>query len=90
MTAEETQGSMKTLKMIRAKKLDDKKLDRIIKTGAISIGKDWDDSRINQHLKRIEQAIGSNDYVDQGVLLMKVQKSRDGLTKIIRSKAING
>lgn len=90
MTAEETQSSMKTLKAIRAKKLDDKKLDRIIKTGAITMGKDWDDSRINEHLQRIERAIGNNDYMDQGVLLMKVSKSRDGLTKIIRSKSING
>lgn len=90
MTAKETQESNKTLKAIRAKKLNDKVLDRIIakaNSGGNVVG--FDDSRLLESNKRIERAVKSNDIVRKGQHIYEAKIEGDNMRTYIRSKSLN-
>lgn len=90
MTAKETKGSINTLKMIRAKQLDDKVIARLAikaKGGDTNI---MDDSRIVEASKRIEQAVKGTDIVRKGSLIYEAKKESETFTKYTRSKIIHG
>lgn len=91
MTADETASSRRTLKMIRSKKLNDKVLDRIMRTSAASgAATVFDDSRLLAASKRIEKAASGNDIVRKGHLIFEAKQEGDNLTKYVRSKSLNG
>jgi hypothetical protein len=90
MTAEETQGSMRTLKMIRGKKLDDKKLARLIAIQRETGGTTIDMAKAEGLLSKIASNTQGSDFIKQGVTLIEVKKEREGMTRIIRNKWING
>lgn len=90
MTAKETQESNKTLKAIRAKKLNDKVLDRIMaKANANGGVVGFDDSRLLESNRRIERAVKSNDIVRKGQHIYEAKVEGDNMKTYIRSKSLN-
>lgn len=90
MTANETESSGKTLRMIRAKKLNDKVLDKIMikaNNQGNSIG--FDDSRLLKSQERIARAAAGNDIVNKGGIIYEAKEEGKSLKKYIRSKTLN-
>jgi hypothetical protein len=86
MTAEETQGSINTLKAIRAKKIDDKKLERIVAQAKGRDGAVFDDSRLASIMSKVAQNTASTDLVRKGTVIYEVKQYGDTLKKYIKSK----
>lgn len=90
MTADETISSGRTLRMIRAKKLNDKVLDRIMAKANSSAGViGFDDSRLLAATKRVEKAASGNDIVRKGAHIYEAKKEGDKMKTYIRSKSLN-
>jgi hypothetical protein len=89
MTAQETADSNKTLKLIRAKKLNDKVLDNIMnkQNNRPAIG--FDDARLLASNKRIEKAISNNDIVRKGSHIYEAKTEGENMRRYIRSKSLN-
>lgn len=90
MTAQETSTSEKTLRMIRAKKLNDEVLDRIMfKAGSNGNSIGFDDSRLLAATKRVEKAAAGNDIVRKGAHIYEAKKQGDNLKIYVRSKYLS-
>jgi hypothetical protein len=90
MTAQETSTSEKTLRMIRAKKLNDEVLDRIMsKAGSNGGVIGFDDSRLLAATKRVEKAAAGNDIVRKGAHIYEAKKQGDNLKVYVRSKYLS-
>lgn len=90
MTSDETISSGKTLRMIRAKKLNDKVLDRIMAKANSSNGMiGFDDSRLLEATKRVEKAASGNDIIRKGAHIYEAKKQGDKMKTYIRSKSLN-
>lgn len=86
MTAEETLSSKGILKAIRAKKLDDRLLDKLSRGSRMgSDGLAFSDARIVGELKRLRP----DDLVKKGSYLYDVKTSNSGSVKFIRRKYIH-
>jgi hypothetical protein len=89
MTAEETQSSMNTLKAIRAKKLDDKKLERIIAFDRHnSPSTIFDDTRLANIMSQVARNTAQNDWVLKGGLLYEAKKQGETFVQHQRLKVI--
>jgi hypothetical protein len=86
MTAEETQSSMRTLKMIRAKKLNDKVVERLARQAQGSDGGGWDDSRLVKVMSEVAKNTAANDLIQKGSVIYEVKKYRENLKSYIKSK----
>jgi len=90
MTTQETASSEKTLRMIRAKKLNDEVLDRIMsKAGSNGGVIGFDDSRLLAATKRVEKAAAGNDIVRKGAHIYEAKKQGDNLKVYVRSKYLS-
>jgi hypothetical protein len=90
MTADETVSSGRTLHMIRAKKLNDKILDRIMnqsRTSGQAIG--FDDSRLIQETRKVAKAAAGNDIVNKAGIIYEAKNQSKNLKAYIRSKSLN-
>lgn len=90
MTTQETASSEKTLRMIRARKLNDEVLDRIMSkasSGGGVIG--FDDSRLLAATKLVEKAAAGNDIVRKGAHIYEAKKQGDNLKVYVRSKYLS-
>jgi len=91
MTGDETQSSNRTLKMIRAKKLNDKVLDKIIqRANSVNPSIGFDDRRLLAATNKVAKAAAGNDLVRKGSHIYEAKKEGENLTKYIRSKTLNG
>jgi hypothetical protein len=89
MTAQETQDSNKTLRMIRAKKLNDKVLDSIMNRANNRAAIGFDDSKLLASNRRIEKAIQGTDIVRKGSHIYEAKVEGDNMKRYIRSKSLN-
>jgi hypothetical protein len=90
MTAQETRTSNKTLKLIRAKKLDDKVLARIAAKAKGGDGMMFDDSKIVAASRRIEDAINNTDIIEKAGIIYKVREQGKSTIKEIKNKVSYG
>lgn len=87
MTAQETRDSFKTLHKIRAGKLNDKVLDKILAGGVTVVGSD--DSHTAEKLDELIKITKANrppDYVEKAGILYRVQTKGTNSKRYIRSK----
>jgi hypothetical protein len=90
ITAAATEASPMTLKLIQAKKLDDRKLARIIAKAKGTDGAVMDLQQVEGLLGKIASNTQGSDFIQKGVTLYEVKQAREGMTRIIRQKVING
>jgi hypothetical protein len=88
MTAEETQSSMKTLKMIRAKKLNDKVLERIASKATGRDGGVFDDSRLAKIMSEVAKNTAQSDVIQKGSFVYEVKSQQGQFKQYIRSKSL--
>src|SRR5690606_3062958 len=89
MTAKETQTSKNTLRMIRAKQLDDNVVARLAARAKGGDSTTFDDSRLAKIMQQVAKNTQNSDIVRKGSTIYEAKKESDTLTKYIRSKNIN-
>ena len=90
MTAKETKESGRTLRAIRAKKLNDKVLDKIMSSGSRGpVVGGFDDTRLVAETRKVAKAAAGNDLVRKGSIIYEAHKEGENLTRYIRSKTLN-
>jgi hypothetical protein len=90
ITAKETASSEKTLRMIHAKKLNDKVLDNIMAKANSNGGVvGFDDTRLLEATKQVARAAAGNDILKKGNLIYEAKKEGDKMKTYVRSKYFN-
>jgi hypothetical protein len=89
MTAKETQTSKNTLRMIRAKQLDDNVVARLAARAKGGDSTTFDDSRLAKIMQQVAKNTQNSDIIRKGSTIYDAKKESDTLTKYIRSKNIN-
>lgn len=90
MTADETISSGRTLRMIRAKKLNDKILDKIISKSSSSGILGFDDSRLLAATNKVARAAAGNDIVNKAGVIYEGKQQGEKTKRYTRSRSLNG
>jgi hypothetical protein len=86
MTAKETKSSINTLRMIRAKQLDDKVIGRLAMRAKGGDSAIFDDRRLAGLLEKVAKNTASSDFVRKGSALYEVKSDNDSYKRYVRQK----